>query len=168
VLFRKQQLYQIYRMLAEHRDEIIKALMADGKCESEAQMADVDVTIREVKYAMDSVGNWVDGERKSLELVFAASLDSAEVYPEPKGTVLIIGTWNYPVNVLLVPLVGAIAAGNCAVLKLSEVSANTSAILTELIPQYLNKDCYKIVYGAVEHSTGIWINHKSLSPNESL
>lgn len=79
--FRKQQIYQIYRLIDEHRGEIVAALAADGKCQAEANMADLDVTIRELKHTLESLEWWMRGESKSLELVFAASMDSASIYP---------------------------------------------------------------------------------------
>lgn len=68
-------------------------------------------------------------------------LDSVEIHRDPYGVVLIIGAWNYPIQLTLVPMLGAIASGNCAILKPSEVAAATSELLVNLIPQYLDKVC---------------------------
>lgn len=148
-------MYSLYKLLTENETELLKALKADGKCENEAQIAEFNTTIRELTHTLESLDDWMKGEKKSLEWLFTLSFDSAKICPEPKGVVLIIGTWNYPVNIVLVPLIGAIAAGNCAVMKLSELSANTSLLLSKLIPKYLDKNCFKAVYGAVEQSTAI-------------
>lgn len=69
-------------------------------------------------------------------------LDSVELHKDPYGVVLIIGAWNYPIQLTLVPLLGAIAAGNCAILKPSEISSASSELLANLIPQYLDKVFY--------------------------
>ncbi len=75
--------------------------------------------------------------------------------PEPKGVALIIAPWNYPLSMVLAPLVGAISAGCAAVLKPSEVTSHTSAILARLLPQYLDPEMYVVVEGAVEETTAL-------------
>ena len=79
----------------------------------------------------------------------------ARIHRDPLGVVLIIGPWNYPVQLLLAPLVGAIAAGNCAVLKPSEVSASVSETLARLLPQYLDQQAIRLVEGAVTETTAL-------------
>ncbi|KAI8062211.1 Aldehyde/histidinol dehydrogenase [Gongronella butleri] len=74
---------------------------------------------------------------------------------EPKGVVLVIGAWNYPVHLLLLPVVGAIAAGNCVIIKPSEVASHTAQALTELIPKYLNTEFYRVVNGAAAETTAL-------------
>lgn len=99
------------------------------------------------------------------------AMDTVKVRRDPLGLVLVIGCWNYPVQLSLVPLgkavfsswqsidwlivwlVGAIAAGNSVILKLSEVSVHTAALLTELIPRYLHSSFYRVLNGAVEETT---------------
>ncbi|XP_048215698.1 aldehyde dehydrogenase family 3 member B2 isoform X2 [Perognathus longimembris pacificus] len=86
-------------------------------------------------------------------------LDSAFIRKEPFGLVLIIAPWNYPVNLTLMPLVGALAAGNCVVLKPSEVSKGTEKVLSELLPQYLDQSCFAVVLGGPQE-TGQLLEHK--------
>lgn len=73
-----------------------------------------------------------------------ALMDKPLVVPEPLGVVLIMGSWNYPVHVLLAPMGGAIAAGNCVVLKPSEVAPNVAKCMEELVPRYLDPECFKV------------------------
>ncbi|KAI8084235.1 Aldehyde/histidinol dehydrogenase [Gilbertella persicaria] len=80
-------------------------------------------------------------------------LDQCTVRKEPKGVVLIIGSWNYPIHLLLLPVVGAIAAGNCIVMKPSEVASHTSDLIATLIPHYLDQRAYQVVQGAVPETT---------------
>ena len=61
--------------------------------------------------------------------------------------VLVIGTWNYPFQLTLVPLCGAMAGGNCVIIKPSEISSHSAAVMAELIPKYLDKECYQVVTG---------------------
>ncbi|XP_057584177.1 aldehyde dehydrogenase family 3 member B2 isoform X2 [Hippopotamus amphibius kiboko] len=86
-------------------------------------------------------------------------LDSAFIRKEPFGLVLIIAPWNYPLNLTLTPLVGALAAGNCVVLKPSEISKSTEKVLAEVLPQYLDKSCFAVVLGGPEE-TGQLLEHK--------
>ncbi|XP_035770427.1 aldehyde dehydrogenase family 3 member B1-like [Neolamprologus brichardi] len=88
----------------------------------------------------------------------ATKLDECFVRKEPLGVVLIIGPWNYPMQLLIVPLIGAIAAGNCAVIKPSEVSAATDNLIMELIPKYLSKDCYAVVSGGAKETQALLTN----------
>lgn len=68
-------------------------------------------------------------------------LDGVEIHKDPYGVVLIIGAWNYPLQLTLVPMIGAIAAGNCVILKPSEIAQATANILAEMIPKYLDTVC---------------------------
>jgi aldehyde dehydrogenase (NAD+) len=79
----------------------------------------------------------------------------SQVVHEPLGVVLIIAPWNYPVNLVLTPLIGAIAAGNCAAIKPSEVSARTSGLLARLIPAYLDPDAFAVFEGGADVSTAL-------------
>jgi aldehyde dehydrogenase (NAD+) len=75
------------------------------------------------------------------------------IEPEPKGVVLIIAPWNYPMSMVCAPLVGAMAAGNCAVMKPSEITSHTSAALAAILPRYLDKDAFAVVEGGVPETT---------------
>ncbi|XP_071472101.1 aldehyde dehydrogenase family 3 member B1 isoform X2 [Marmota flaviventris] len=77
----------------------------------------------------------------------ATQLDSAFIRKEPFGLVLIVAPWNYPLNLTLVPLVGAIAAGNCVVLKPSEISKSVEKVLAEVLPRYLDQSCLAVALG---------------------
>jgi aldehyde dehydrogenase (NAD+) len=72
------------------------------------------------------------------------------VHPEPYGICLIIGAWNYPFLLTLSPLIGAIAAGNCAILKPSELAPNSAAIMAQMVERYLDISCIRVVLGAIE------------------
>ncbi len=99
--------------------------------------------------------SWLQPQRKPLEIAFAASLDTAEIIRQPLGTVLVIGTWDYPVNTSLVPLIGALAAGNAAVLKVSEVAENTGRLLRDILNEYVSPQFCRVVYGAVQEATAL-------------
>uniref|UniRef100_A0A2K5CLD0 Aldehyde dehydrogenase n=1 Tax=Aotus nancymaae TaxID=37293 RepID=A0A2K5CLD0_AOTNA len=89
----------------------------------------------------------------------ATQLDSAFIRKEPFGLVLIIAPWNYPLNLTLVPLVGALAAGNCVVLKPSEISKSIEKVLAEELPRYLDQSCFAVVLGGPQE-TGQLLEHR--------
>src|SRR4029077_18087788 len=74
---------------------------------------------------------------------------------DPLGVILVIGTWNYPVQLLLAPLVGALAGGNAAVLKPSEIAAHTSALMAELVPRYLDPEAVSVVEGGADETQAL-------------
>ena len=80
-------------------------------------------------------------------------LDRPYVLPEPHGVVLVMGAWNYPLQLSLVPVSGAIAAGNCVIIKPSDLSPATSAFLADALPRYLDSRCYPVVCGGIPECT---------------
>ena len=82
------------------------------------------------------------------------AMDGCQIRYDPLGVVLIIGAWNYPIQLTLNPLVGAIAAGNCVVLKPSEISPHTAQLLADYLPKYLDPSCFTVVTGGVPETLG--------------
>ena len=107
----------------------------------------------EIDYVLAHLRQWMTPVGVSTPLVVTPS--RAEVRFEPLGVGLIIGTWNYPVMVTLSPLVGAISAGNTAVIKPSEVSGATAEVLARLIPQYMDCNAFSVVLGGVPETTAL-------------
>ncbi|KAJ0063996.1 hypothetical protein NL108_015727, partial [Boleophthalmus pectinirostris] len=101
----------------------------------------------EIHVALDHLCEWASP--RPVERTLLTLQDQVFVQPQPLGLVLIIGAWNYPWAVTLQPLVGAIAAGNAAVIKPSELSCHSSEVMAELLPQYLDQDLYPVVPGGV-------------------
>lgn len=150
--WRRQQLKQLIAMHDDHADEFIVALHDDfGKPTFEAFTSDVGQGKMEAKSALKNLKKWTRPERIGLFSV----LGKARVLREPLGVVLIISPWNYPVGLLLSPLVGAIAAGNAVVLKPSEVTPHVSAVLAKRIPEYMDPDAIALVEGGVEETTAL-------------
>jgi aldehyde dehydrogenase (NAD+) len=150
--WRREQLRAIEALCSERSDELVEALRADfGKPVFEAFTMDVAATKREAALARRNLKKWTRPERRGL-LPIPGRM---RVVREPLGVVLIISPWNYPVQLLLSPLVGAVAAGNCAVLKPSEVTPNTSAALARIVPEYLDREAVALVEGGVEETTAL-------------
>ncbi|XP_057717007.1 aldehyde dehydrogenase family 3 member B1 isoform X3 [Corythoichthys intestinalis] len=155
--FRREQLSNLRSMIQENEEKILEALNKDlCKPKFEAILAEVDLVINELSYAIDNLQSWMQPEYVSKTL--ATSFDDCFVRREPLGVVLIIGTWNYPLLLLITPMVGAIAAGNCVVIKPSEVSAAVDLLIAELIPKYLSQDCYAVVSGGEDDSKALLQN----------
>jgi len=149
VEWRLRQLRGIERLLDENEDQIATALAQDlGRERAEAWLGDIVSSRGEAEFARKHLGRWM--KRKKQRVPLSQLPGSAWVQYEPLGVVLIIAPWNYPVYLSLGPLVAAVAAGNCAVLKPSELAPATSALLARLIPQYLDTDAVAVVEGAAD------------------
>lgn len=152
VEFRLQQLRALQRMYTENRQALMDALYADlRKSKMESCLTELDFLINDVRYTIDHVYSWVKPERPGKGVVNI--LDRLKIIREPYGVVLIIGAWNYPLQLSMLPLHGAIAAGNCAIVKPSEVSPACAKLLEVLLPKYLDRDCYQIYMGGVPETT---------------
>jgi aldehyde dehydrogenase (NAD+) len=150
--WRREQLKNLRSLMRAHGDEMVAALRADfGKPELEARMMDVGQVPIECSLALRNLRKWTRPERAgSLPI-----LGRSRIVREPLGVVLIIAPWNYPVGLLLSPLVGAIAAGNCAVLKPSEVTARTAEVLARRVPEHLDPQAVAVVNGAAEETQAL-------------
>uniref|UniRef100_A0A8C9UKR9 Aldehyde dehydrogenase n=1 Tax=Spermophilus dauricus TaxID=99837 RepID=A0A8C9UKR9_SPEDA len=136
--FRAAQLRGLGRFLKDNRQLLLDALAQDlHKSNFEAEVSEIAISQSEVDLALRNLQTWMKDEKVSKNL--ATQLDSAFIRKEPFGLVLIVAPWNYPLNLTLVPLVGAIAAGNCVVLKPSEISKSVEKVLAEVLPQYLDQ-----------------------------
>lgn len=150
--FRERQLKQLLWMFEENTNEILEAVGKDlRKSKQEALLFEVNLVINETKNALLHIKEWTKPEKPSKGLLNA--MDTVLIYNDPYGVVLIMGAWNYPIQISLLPLVGAIAAGNCAIIKPSEVASASAELMARLIPKYLDQDCFHVVLGAVLETT---------------
>lgn len=150
--WRAAQLRQLDRMLVERAPEIERALLSDlGKPALEAHITEIGFLRSEIAHTLAHLAKWMKAERVSLPPAVLPA--SGWIKAQPLGTVLIISPWNYPLMLALSPLIGAIAAGNCAIIKPSEVSEATSAFLADALEQYLDVRAIRVIEGAVEETT---------------
>ena len=143
--WRRAQLKSLSNLLENHQQEILKALSQDlGKPATEAFFEIIAVK-QEIKLAQKSLSNWM----KTRQINVPVSLKPAQalVQPDPLGCILIIGPWNYPFSLTLQPLVGALAAGNTAVLKPSEHAPNVSNLIKKLIEEYFPPEIVQVFEG---------------------
>jgi len=152
--WRRHQLERMKTMLVEREAELLDALAADlGKPRLEGWASDIGIVISEIDFALRHLARWTKPERSRLPL--AHQPGRATVHREPYGVVLVIAPWNYPIHLLLLPMVGAIAAGNAVVGKPSEVAARTSATLARLVPEYLDPEAVATVEGGVAETQAL-------------
>ncbi len=154
ISFRRQQLQQLKASILDASNDISAALNADlGKCETEAYLSEIALSVSDIDYALKHLSSWAKPRRASVPIAFQPS--SGKVVPEPKGVVLIISPWNYPFQLAVGPLVGAIAAGNCAIIKPSEIAPHTSALLTKLIADTFPADYIRAIEGDAQTSQAL-------------
>jgi aldehyde dehydrogenase (NAD+) len=144
--WRLGQLAAVQKLLDESEDQIAEALASDlGRPAHDAWLGDVASSKAEASYARKHLRRWMRRRRTGMPLSMRPG--RAFYQYEPLGVVLVIGPWNYPMYLTLGPLIGALAAGNCAVVKPSEHAPATSALLARLIPEYLDADAVAVLEG---------------------
>ncbi|XP_033247926.1 aldehyde dehydrogenase, dimeric NADP-preferring isoform X1 [Drosophila miranda] len=146
VSFRRKQLENLLRCYEENECDIISALEADlRRPKQESLIVETEFMKNDIKHILYNLSDWVKAEKPSKSIINV--MDDVQIYNDPFGVVLVIGAWNYPLQLLLVPVASAIAAGNCVVIKPSEIAANCAKFIAEVIPKYLDNDCYPVVCG---------------------
>lgn len=150
--FRYEMLACLERMILENQDRICQAIENDlGRPKEDTIVVELSVVIEEIHAARKDLKKWAQPKRPAMPLVLFPS--RGFISPTPFGVALIISPWNYPVQLLLAPLVSSIAAGNCALLKPSELTPACSELMAKLMPQYLPKEFVHVVTGGVDIST---------------
>ncbi|MFJ6841880.1 aldehyde dehydrogenase family protein [Streptomyces griseoluteus] len=155
VEWRTEQLRRLRAMLTEHGDDLAAALHADlGKSATEAYRTEIDFTVREIDHTLEHLAEWLRPEPAPVPAYLGDDATAWTQY-DPLGVVLVIAPWNYPAQLLLAPVVGALASGNAVVAKPSELAPATSAALAELIPAYLDTDAVAVVEGGIPETTAL-------------
>ncbi|XP_029957536.1 aldehyde dehydrogenase family 3 member A2-like [Salarias fasciatus] len=145
---RIRQLKNMQRLFSERQTEIAEAMKKDlNKSDVGTQLYEILGLEGELNTAISKLKEWA--APRPVEKNLLTLSDTVYVHPEPLGVVLIIGAWNYPWAVTIQPLIGAIAAGNAAVIKPSEVCVHTAKVMEELLPLYIDKELYPVVTGGV-------------------
>lgn len=144
--FRKEQLKKLKSSILKHEEDLYNALYSDlKKSKEETWVTETGMVLAELNTAIKNLSNWMEPERVSTNLLNMPS--SSKVLKEPLGVVLIIGPWNYPFQLLINPLIGAIAAGNCVVLKPSEFAPATDAVMKKIVEDVFSKEYILYVQG---------------------
>jgi aldehyde dehydrogenase (NAD+) len=150
--WRAKQLTGLLALVTEHEQRVIETLKEDvGKTAMDAWTAEVADVKTGIEYLRKHLRRFMKPEKVATPMPLQPG--SSRVVREPLGVVLIISAWNYPLSLALSPLAGALAAGNCAVVKPSEVAARSSALLAELLPKYVDSDAVRVIEGGVPETT---------------
>ena len=152
--WRREQLKAVERMMNERESELFEALHQDlGKSPMEAFTTETSYVSGDAAHCRKNMSRW--SRRKRVSTPIVGQPGKSWIQPEPLGLVLIIGAWNYPIQLVLAGMNAAIAAGNCVVIKPSELAPASSALLAELIPQYLDPGCFRVVEGGVPETSAL-------------
>ncbi|PWW31939.1 aldehyde dehydrogenase (NAD+) [Cytobacillus oceanisediminis] len=158
VSFRMEALGRLRTIIKEQEQDLMDTLKADlNKSEFDAYLTEIGIVLEEIRFTMKNLKKWA--KPRKVKSTFAQVGSKSYIYPEPYGVALIIAPWNYPFQLAIAPLIGAIAAGNCAILKPSELTPRTSALLSKLISEHFPQEYIAVVEGGVETSTAL-LNEK--------
>ena len=147
--FRIRQLKNLYQWICGHEQEILDALYQDlNKSPFEAYAAEIGIVKEEIRYTLKHIRKWAAPKRVKTPITQFPS--RSFIYPEPYGVVLIMSPWNYPFQLTIAPLVGAICAGNCAVVKPSAYSPNTTRVMAEMLRELFPAEYISVVEGGRE------------------
>lgn len=144
--FRKKQLQLLYATIQQHEAAIFEALYKDlHKSKEEAYTTEIGFIYAEISHALTQLQNWMLPQKVSTPIILQPS--SSTIYRVPLGVTCIIAPWNYPFQLLMAPLIGAIAGGNCAVVKPSEFTPHTAAIIQTIITQAFTPNYIAVCVG---------------------
>lgn len=152
--FRLEALRTLRQAIKDSEDDITNALKLDlNKSEFDAYSTEIGIVLEEIRFTLKNLEKWAKPRRVKTPMTHVGS--KSYIYPEPYGVTLIISPWNYPFQLAIAPLIGAIAAGNCAILKPSELTPNTSEVLARLIKEHFPEEYITVVEGGVEVSQSL-------------
>jgi aldehyde dehydrogenase (NAD+) len=150
--FRREQLSKLKNAILKHEKDLLAALKSDlNKSEMEAFATEIGISIADIDYNLKHLSKWMKPERVSTPLFFLPG--SSWLYKEPYGVSLIIGPWNYPFKNTVGPLIGAISAGNTIIIKPSELSSATSAVINKMISETFDPRYMKVIEGGAAETT---------------
>lgn len=151
---RKNNLKKLYEGIQRFEDEIFQALKLDlNKSVHESFTTEIGYVLKEISFQMKHISSWSKPKRVRTALTHFGS--KGKVVPEPYGVTLIIAPWNYPFQLAIAPLVGALAAGNTVVLKPSELTPNVSKVLTRMLGELFPEELVSVVEGGAQESTAL-------------
>ncbi|MGL5922503.1 aldehyde dehydrogenase [Chroococcidiopsis sp.] len=149
--FRLAQLKILKQAIVEYEIAINEALQADlHKPVVEIYLTEITVVKKEIDYAVKHLKKWLKPHKAAVPV--EQQPGAGKIYPEPLGLVLIISPWNYPLQLAITPLVGAIAAGNCTIIKPSEIATHVAKVLAKMLQKYFDPTYISVVEGGVETS----------------
>ncbi|MHC4539768.1 MAG: aldehyde dehydrogenase family protein, partial [Planctomycetota bacterium] len=144
--FRAEMLNRLGEAISDCEEEISEALRRDlNRSKVDGYATEIGHCLAEITFALKNLKKWVKPQRVGGSKLFP--LSKGFVVSEPLGTCLIVSPWNYPFSLAILPLVASIAAGNCTVLKPSEISKHTEIVISEMISRYFDQEYISVVCG---------------------
>lgn len=154
IAWRIQQLKQVKQLVLDNEMALLKALESDlQKPAQEAWTTELSYITGDVDHVLKHLKKWSKPRKVKTPLI--AMPGRSFIQPEPLGSVLIMGAWNYPVQLIFAPLVAVISAGNCAIIKPSDLAPAVSAVIAKLVPQYLDQNAFAVVEGEIPETTAL-------------
>ncbi|MFM7636450.1 MAG: aldehyde dehydrogenase family protein, partial [Crocinitomicaceae bacterium] len=151
ISFRRTQLKKLKEAIKQNEKKILEALKKDlGKSEEEAYLTEISIVIQEINLHLSKVWNW--SKRLRVQTPVQLWPSKSYIQPEPLGISLIMAPWNYPFQLAINPLIGAISSGCCAVLKPSPFAIHTSRVIDELISGIFSPDYIKVIHGSKDQN----------------
>ena len=151
---RKSTLKRFKQLLQENEAKIYEAVNADfQKSEYEAFLTEWAILIKDIDEALGALPKWMKAQKVRTNLVNLPG--KSYLMPEPLGICLVIGAWNYPMQLSFAPAIAALAAGNTVILKPSELAANSAKCMADLVAQYFDPRLFTVVLGGVAETTAL-------------
>ena len=167
--WRIDQLRRLRALLVENEQELIEALWADlRKSAVEAKTQEIDFTVADIDEMLANLESWLQPRPVEVPAHFGGPATTAYTTYDPLGVVLVIAPWNFPLHLLIDPIIGALAAGNTVVAKPSEVSVHTSAVASRLLREYFDADVLTVVEGGAEETTASWRSASTTSSTPAM
>jgi len=152
--YRIEALENLLNSVKAYEHQIMEALKADlNKSEFDAYTTEIMIVLEEIKFTLKNLKSWAKPRKVKTPITHLGS--SSYIYPEPYGVALIISPWNYPFQLAVAPLIGSIAAGNCAIIKPSELTPATSKVFASLIAETFPDEYITVVQGGVDTSESL-------------
>eukprot|EP00189_Rhodosorus_marinus_P014197 CAMPEP_0184746070 /NCGR_PEP_ID=MMETSP0315-20130426/8633_1 /TAXON_ID=101924 /ORGANISM="Rhodosorus marinus, Strain UTEX LB 2760" /LENGTH=453 /DNA_ID=CAMNT_0027218453 /DNA_START=78 /DNA_END=1436 /DNA_ORIENTATION=+ len=147
--WRKAQLQAMLQMMQENEEELRESVATEmRKPKLEVKMTEISTIRNAIKHALKNLKSWMKPVPVSTDIVQFPS--TAKIINEPLGVVLVFGAWNFPLNLCFVPLVDALAAGNCVVVKPSELAPKASATVKKFLEKYLDPEAFAVIEGGAD------------------
>ena len=144
VKFRIEKLRLLKKVIKDNEEKLLSALKKDlNKSNFEGYVTEIGILYQEIDYAIKNVKKWAKREKKRTDIVYFPA--KSYIYKQPYGVVLIISPFNYPIQLAFSPLIGAISAGNCAIIKPSEYAINSAMVIEEIINSTFDKRYINVI-----------------------
>lgn len=152
IKFRKMYLEKLRDIIVEHEDLLCEAIYLDfGKSKFDTFTTEISFVLNDIKYYLKNLNSLSKPKKVTTNL--ANQIGSSSIHPEPLGCVLVIGAWNYPYQLSLSPMIAALAAGNCCILKPSEIAENTMKVMAKIINENFPPEYLYVYEGGIDETT---------------